>query len=115
MVVRRAPLPLLTAQARRVDRLTRVVEAGGLDGFDGLRLVGFLQRFERARNQSALVDHPAVAEAAVVGKAHEMKGQAVAAFVTLKDGQEPTPALERELADAKKALALGGGPRATTG
>jgi acetyl-CoA synthetase len=49
--------------------------------------------------ESALVDHPAVAEAAVVGKAHEMKGQAVAAFVTLKDGQEPTPELERELAE----------------
>ncbi|HEX6068490.1 MAG TPA: acetate--CoA ligase, partial [Longimicrobiaceae bacterium] len=38
--------------------------------------------------ESALVDHPAVAEAAVVGKAHELKGQAVAAFVTLKEGYE---------------------------
>ena len=36
--------------------------------------------------ESALVDHPAVAEAAVVGKAHDLKGQALAAFVTLKDG-----------------------------
>jgi acetyl-CoA synthetase len=36
--------------------------------------------------ESALVDHPSVAEAAVVGKAHEIKGQAIAAFVTLKDG-----------------------------
>ncbi len=36
--------------------------------------------------ESALVDHPAVAEAAVVGRAHEIKGQAVAAFVTLKEG-----------------------------
>ena len=35
--------------------------------------------------ESALVDHPAVAEAAVVGKNHEIKGQALAAFVTLKD------------------------------
>ena len=32
--------------------------------------------------ESALVDHPKVAEAAVVGKPHEIKGQAVAAFVT---------------------------------
>ena len=36
--------------------------------------------------ESALVDHPSVAEAAVVGKAHEIKGQAIAAFVTLKEG-----------------------------
>ena len=36
--------------------------------------------------ESALVAHPAVAEAAVVGRPHEMKGQAIAAFVTLKQG-----------------------------
>ena len=36
--------------------------------------------------ESALVDHPSVAEAAVVGKPHEIKGQAIAAFVTLKEG-----------------------------
>ncbi|HST63465.1 MAG TPA: acetate--CoA ligase [Longimicrobium sp.] len=49
--------------------------------------------------ESALVDHPAVAEAAVVGKAHELKGQAVAAFVTLKDGHAQSEALKRELSD----------------
>jgi acetyl-CoA synthetase len=38
-----------------------------------------------------------VAEAAVVGKSHEIKGQAVAAFVTLKEGATPTPALIDEL------------------
>ncbi len=47
--------------------------------------------------ESALVDHPAVAEAAVVGKAHELKGQAIAAFVTLKEGLEPSNELKREL------------------
>jgi acetyl-CoA synthetase len=47
--------------------------------------------------ESALVDHPAVAEAAVVGKAHELKGQAIAAFVTLKEGRHPSPALRDEL------------------
>src|SRR5438477_603265 len=36
--------------------------------------------------ESALVDHPGVAEAAVVGRSHEIKGQAIAAFVTLKEG-----------------------------
>ena len=34
--------------------------------------------------ESALVDHPSVAEAAVVGRSHELKGQAITAFVTLK-------------------------------
>ncbi len=47
--------------------------------------------------ESALVDHPKVAEAAVVGKAHELKGQAVAAFVTLKEGNQPSEALKKEL------------------
>jgi acetyl-CoA synthetase len=47
--------------------------------------------------ESALVDHPSVAEAAVVGKPHEIKGQAVAAFVTLKEGRTPSDALAAEL------------------
>ena len=47
--------------------------------------------------ESALVDHPAVAEAAVVGRAHELKGQALAAFVTLKEGHQATPGLKDEL------------------
>jgi acetyl-CoA synthetase len=47
--------------------------------------------------ESALVDHPQVAEAAVVGKPHEIKGQAVAAFVTLKEGTKPSDALAAEL------------------
>jgi acetyl-CoA synthetase len=49
--------------------------------------------------ESALVEHPAVAEAAVVGKAHELKGQALAAFVTLREGRHPSPALRDELRD----------------
>lgn len=47
--------------------------------------------------ESALVDHPAVAEAAVIGKSHEIKGQAIAAFVTLKEGYEPKPEMVDEL------------------
>jgi acetyl-CoA synthetase len=47
--------------------------------------------------ESALVEHPAVAEAAVVGKAHELKGQALAAFVTLRDGFKPNPSLRDDL------------------
>jgi acetyl-CoA synthetase len=48
--------------------------------------------------ESALVDHPSVAEAAVVGRAHEIKGQAIAAFVTIKEGKNAT----KELADDLK-------------
>ncbi|MCC7195363.1 MAG: acetate--CoA ligase [Gemmatimonadaceae bacterium] len=47
--------------------------------------------------ESALVEHPSVAEAAVVGKAHELKGQALAAFVTVRDGTRPTSELRDEL------------------
>jgi acetyl-CoA synthetase len=47
--------------------------------------------------ESALVDHPKVAEAAVVGRPHEIKGQAVAAFVTVKEGVKSNPALADEL------------------
>jgi acetyl-CoA synthetase len=47
--------------------------------------------------ESALVDHPGVAEAAVVGRPHEIKGQAVAAFVTVKEGVKASEALIDEL------------------
>jgi acetyl-CoA synthetase len=47
--------------------------------------------------ESALVEHPAVAEAAVVGKTHELKGQAIAAFVTLREGHTPSPGLRDDL------------------
>jgi acetyl-CoA synthetase len=47
--------------------------------------------------ESALVAHPKVAEAAVVGRPHEMKGQAIAAFVTLESGHEASPELKEEL------------------
>ena len=47
--------------------------------------------------ESALVDHPKVAEAAVVGKPHEIKGQAVAAFVTVKEGTRASDELAAEL------------------
>ncbi len=47
--------------------------------------------------ESALVSHPAVVEAAVVGMPHELKGQGIAAFVTLKRGFDPSPALRAQL------------------
>ena len=58
--------------------------------------------------ESALVDHPKVAEAAVVGRSHEIKGQAVAAFVTVKEGVQTSEMLMTELKEhvAKKIGAI---------
>jgi acetyl-CoA synthetase len=47
--------------------------------------------------ESALVDHHSVAEAAVIGKTHEIKGQGISAFVTLKEGIQPSDKLKEEL------------------
>jgi acetyl-CoA synthetase len=47
--------------------------------------------------ESALVDHPAVAEAAVIGRTHEIKGQAIAAFVTIKAGVPTSEALKDQI------------------
>ncbi len=47
--------------------------------------------------ESALVAHGKVAEAAVVGRPDELKGQAIAAFVTLESGNQPSPELKDEL------------------
>ena len=47
--------------------------------------------------ESALVDHPSVAEAAVVGRSHELKGQAIVAFVSLKNGQSPGGSMVEDL------------------
>ena len=47
--------------------------------------------------ESALVDHPTVVESAVVGKAHEIKGESIAAFVTLREGVDGSDELVTEL------------------
>jgi acetyl-CoA synthetase len=47
--------------------------------------------------ESALVDHPSVAESAVVGVVHEVKGQAIVAFVTVKEGRHFSAELEADL------------------
>jgi len=54
-------------------------------------------RLGTAEVESALVSHAAVAEAAVVGFPHDIKGQGIYAYVTLKEGHEPTEALAKEL------------------
>jgi acetyl-CoA synthetase len=54
-------------------------------------------RMGTAEVESALVSHPKVAEAAVVGYPHDLKGQGIYAYVTLNLGEEPSEALRREL------------------
>lgn len=54
-------------------------------------------RLGTAEVESALVAHPSVVEAAVVGMPHEIKGTGIAAFVTLGPGHEPTDELKKTL------------------
>ena len=62
---------------------------------DVLNVAG--HRLGTAEVESALVAHPAVAEAAVVGRPDELKGQAVVCFVTVKSGQKHGPELREAL------------------
>lgn len=64
-------------------------------------------RLGTAEVESALVECPEVAESAVVGKKHDIKGEAVCAFVTLRDGYTGTPELIDQL---KKHVAVKIGP-----
>jgi acetyl-CoA synthetase len=64
---------------------------------DVLNVAG--HRLSTMEIESALVSHPKVAEAAVVGKPDELKGQAVVAFVTLESGQAVNEAMRQELRD----------------
>jgi len=62
---------------------------------DVLNVAG--HRLGTAEIESALVSFPGVAEAAVVGPPHELKGQAICAFVTLKTGVDASPELKKQL------------------
>ena len=62
-------------------------------------------RIGTAEVESALVAHPKVAESAVVGFPHEIKGQGIYAYVTLMIGEEPRPGLKDELVNyVRKAI-----------
>jgi acetyl-CoA synthetase len=62
--------------------------------------------------ESALMEHPAVAEAAVIGKPDEVAGNTIKAFVALKAGHKPGPELERDLmAHARRRLGPAVAPR----
>jgi len=64
---------------------------------DVLNVAG--HRLGTAEIESAIVSCPGVAEAAVVGPPHELKGQGIAAFVTLKAGVAPTPEIKKQISD----------------
>ncbi|MBI2873314.1 MAG: acetate--CoA ligase [Chloroflexi bacterium] len=62
--------------------------------------------------ESALIEHPAVAEAGVIGKPDPIAMEVVKAFVSLKEGYEPTPQLRNEIMRfARQKLAAGVAPR----
>ncbi len=56
-----------------------------------------------AEIEGAIGTHPAVAEAAVVGYPHDIKGNAIYAYVTLKTGQEPSEEMKKEIVQAVRA------------
>ena len=62
---------------------------------DVLNVAG--HRIGNSEVESALVSHPKVAEAAVIGKPHELKGSSITAFVVLRKGVEPSEELRAEL------------------
>jgi acetyl-CoA synthetase len=62
---------------------------------DVIKVAGY--RLGTAEIESALVAHPAIAEAAVIGLPHEVKGQAIHAYALLRQGFKPSPELEDEV------------------
>jgi acetyl-CoA synthetase len=62
--------------------------------------------------ESKLVEHPAVAEAGVIGKPDPVRGEIIKAFISLRDGYEPSEELKEEIrAFVKKGLAAHAAPR----
>src|SRR5574338_1155394 len=83
----------LTGDGARRDEDGYFWIVGRID--DVLNVAG--HRLGTSEIESALVSHSRVAEAAVVGRPDELKGQAVVAFVTLKQGHAVSDALKAEL------------------
>jgi acetyl-CoA synthetase len=84
-----------TADGARCDEDGYIWIMGRVD--DVLNVAG--HRLSTMEIESALVHHPKVAEAAVVGQPDEIKGEGIACFVTLIGGEQPTEELKKELRD----------------
>lgn len=82
-----------TADGARTDEDGYVWIMGRVD--DVLNVAG--HRLSTMEIESALVHHPKVAEAAVVGQPDELKGEGIACFVTLVSGERPSEELKKEL------------------
>ncbi len=82
-----------TGDSARKDEEGYIWIMGRMD--DVIKVSGY--RLGTAEVESALVSHPAVAEAAVIGKPHEVKGNAIKAFVILRAGCQPSEQLAEEL------------------
>ncbi|MCC7541726.1 MAG: acetate--CoA ligase [Deltaproteobacteria bacterium] len=91
----RFPGRYLTGDGARRDEDGYLWLMGRID--DVVNVAG--HRLGTAEVESALVSHPAVAEAAVVARPDELKGEALVAFVTLKTGHDATDVLKTTLAD----------------
>jgi acetyl-CoA synthetase len=89
----RFPGMYLTGDAARRDEDGYMWVIGRTD--DVIKVSGY--RLGTAEVESALVSHPAVAEAAVIGLPHEVRGNAIHAFVILRAGHNPSEALAAEL------------------
>lgn len=87
------PHVYFTADGARKDQDGYFWIMGRVD--DVLNVAG--HRLSTMEVESALVHHPKVAEAAVVGKPDELKGEGIACFVTLVGGEKPTEELKKEL------------------
>jgi acetyl-CoA synthetase len=89
----RFPGKYFTGDGARVDEDNDYWLMGRID--DVINVSG--HRLGTAEIESALVSHEAVAEAATVGFPHEIKGEGIYVYVTLKEGYEPTPELSKIL------------------
>lgn len=82
-----------TGDSARMDKDSYLWIIGRMD--DVIKVSGY--RLGTAEVESALVSHPAVAEAAAIGLPHEIKGNAIYAYVILREGYTPGDKLEEEL------------------
>jgi acetyl-CoA synthetase len=102
----RFPGKYFTGDGARVDEDGDYWLMGRVD--DVINVSG--HRLGTAEVESALVSHDAVAEAAVVGYPHDIKGEGIYVYVTLKEGQKPTEELKKILAGHVRSVI---GPIAT--
>jgi acetyl-CoA synthetase len=89
----RYPGKYLTGDGAKIDEDGYYWLLGRVD--DVMNVAG--HRISTYEVESALVDHSSVAESAVIGRSHEVKGQGISAFVTLKEGVKPSDSLKEEL------------------